>query len=74
MSSKSKGLPLIRIRRSIGDAIVQMRALQLLGGIKSSELFKIISAVFRDTGGNAENVFLIYLIRELEKEERNKQQ
>ncbi len=73
MSSRSKGLPL-RIRRNIGDAIVQMRALQLLGGIKSSELFKIISAVFRYTGGNAENIFLIYLIRELEKEERNKQQ
>ena len=72
-SNRKKGSLPLRVRRNIGDAIVQMRALQLLGGIKSSELFKIISAVFRDTGGNAENIFLIYLIRELEKEERKNQ-
>jgi hypothetical protein len=72
-SNRNKEALPVRVRRNIRDEIVKVRALQLLGGVKSSELFKMISAVFRDTGGNAENIFLVYLIRELEKEERKNQ-
>lgn len=69
MIDKNSGLP-PRIKSIIRDKLFEIRGLQLVAGVKSSELFKMINAVYRETGGNAENVFLIYLIRQLESQER----
>lgn len=65
-------------RNRARDAIVHgaraAREVQLLFGLKNSEVFRIIAKVFRDTGGETVNVRLIYLIRELEKDERSNRQ
>lgn len=62
-------------RNRARDAIVHgaraAREIQLLFGLKNSEVFRIIARVFRDTGGETVNVRLFYLIRELEKDERS---
>lgn len=59
-----------RVRDSIFHTMHSLRELQLLSGIKTSEVFKIIAKVYRDTGGERTNVFLFYLIRQLEQDER----
>lgn len=63
-------------RNRARDAIVHgaraAREVQLLFGLKNSEIFRIIAKVYRDTGDNGVNIRLAYLIRELEKDERNK--
>jgi hypothetical protein len=64
-----EGVP-TRVRRILKDEVLKLRALQMAGGIKSSELFKIIASVFRETEGESVNVFLIYVIRQLEADER----
>ncbi|MBD0344040.1 MAG: hypothetical protein ICV63_04245 [Coleofasciculus sp. Co-bin14] len=59
-----------RTRELLVSKIFVLRAVQVMGGVKDSELFKMIAQVFRDSGGESTNVFLIYLIRQIEAEER----
>jgi hypothetical protein len=59
-----------RTRELLKGKIFVLRAVQIMGGVSDSELFKMIAQAFRDTGGEATNVFLIYLIRQIEADER----
>ncbi len=49
--------------------VVELRALQLLGEFQPSDVFKIVSRVYRESGANTTNVFLINLIHQLEQQE-----
>lgn len=67
--NRESGLP-TRIKSIVRDKLLEVRGLQRLTGMKDSEFFKMVSAIYRDTGGNTTNIFLINLIREIELQER----
>lgn len=60
-----------KVSRIIKDDFTKIRGLQLAGNMKTSEIFKIIGVVYRETNETSTNLFLVYVIRQLEALERN---
>lgn len=59
-----------RVRDTIFHGAHALRALQMASGIRTSQVFRIIAKIYRDTGNSVATFHLMYLIRELERDER----
>ncbi len=58
-----------RVRDTIFHGVHALRALQLASGIRTSQVFRIIAKVYRDTDDVVATYHLNYLIFQLERDE-----
>jgi len=61
-----------RSRESIVDMFRVIRQLQLLNGFKGSEIIRAMAYVWREVENDFAAIYLFYMIRELERDERNR--
>jgi len=59
-----------RVRDTIFHGVYALRLLQMASGIKTSQVFRIVSKVYRDTGDGVAVYHLSYLIFQMERDER----
>ncbi len=60
-----------RVRAWISAQLRFTRELQLIAGIPSSQILRLLATVFRETGEGRVAVYLMYVVRELEQNEIN---